>query len=73
MFACLYHYLNWFSETRVIGCHRISKKRLALVMAFRAGSVGLSLWHFEIALFWLTVLSVSHVTLEFPLNWLSFN
>ncbi len=71
-FAYLYHYLNWFSKTKVIGWHRISKGRLACILGVWAASVGLYLWSFELALFWLTVLSVSHVTLEFPLNWLAF-
>jgi len=70
-FAYLYHYLNWFSKTRVIGWHRISRRRLLLILAAWVGSVGLYLWNFHVALFWLTILSVSHVTLEFPLNWLS--
>jgi hypothetical protein len=71
-FAYLYHYLNWFSKTKVIGWHRISRRRLLLLIGAWIGSVGLYLWSFEAALFWLTVLSVSHVTLEFPLNWLAF-
>jgi hypothetical protein len=71
-FAYLYHYLNWFSKTSVIGWHRISKKRLLLIAAIWIGSMALYWWSFVAALFWLTVLSVSHVTLEFPLNWLSF-
>jgi hypothetical protein len=71
-FAYVYHYMNWFSKTSVIGWHRISRKRIILIIAVWLASAGLYLWSYEAGLLWLAVLSLSHVTLEFPLNWLSF-
>ena len=71
-FAYLYHYLNWFSKTRVIGWHEISKQRafaivglyLAFVLVYAADYVV----GFRVAFF----LSLAHVLLEFPLNVHSF-
>lgn len=71
-FAYVYHYFNWFSKTRIIGWYRISRRRAAVIVALWLGSVGLYLWDYRSGLVWLAFLSLSHVTLEFPLNWLSF-
>lgn len=71
-FAYLYHYFNWFSKTKVIGWHRISKKRAAAIVTLYLASVGVYLWNYESGLIWLAFLSLAHVSLEFPLNWLSF-
>lgn len=71
-FAYVYHYFNWFSKTKVIGWHHISRQRAALILALWLASVGLYLWSYQTGLIWLGLLSLVHVTLEFPLNWLSF-
>jgi len=70
-FAYLYHYFNWFSKTALIGWHRISGRRAALILGAWLASVGLYAWNYEAGLYWLALLSLAHVTLEFPLNWLS--
>lgn len=70
-FAYLYHYFNWFSKTSVIGWHRISKGRAAVIAGVWLASVGLYGWNYEAGLLWLALLSLAHVTLEYPLNWLS--
>ena len=70
-FAYLYHYLNWFSKTHVIGWHRITKARAGAILGIWLGSVALYLWNFQAGFLWLYLLSLGHVTLEFPLNWLS--
>jgi len=68
-FAYLYHYLNWFSKTSVIGWHRglIGPKAFAI----------LALWLCQVALFaidyrlgFMSALTFSfwHVFAEFPLN-----
>lgn len=71
-FAYIYHYFNWFSKTSVIGWHRISKKRIVLILGAWAASIAIYAWDYSLGLMWLAILSLSHVTLEFPLNWLSF-
>lgn len=70
-FAYLYHYLNWFSKTNVIGWHRISKKRAMAILGVWLASGALYVWSFKAGFLWLYLLSLAHVTLEFPLNWLS--
>ena len=71
-FCYTYHYLNWFSKTKVINWHEVSR-RWQIITAF--------VWVVSIALYWidykvaflaLFFLSMLHVFLEFPLNGLSF-
>ena len=70
-FAYLYHYFNWFSKTGIIGWHKISRRRAIFLIAAWVLSAGLYLYDYMTGLTWLFMLSVAHVTLEFPLNWLS--
>jgi hypothetical protein len=67
-FAYTYHYLNWFSKTQIIGWHRISRRRIALIAALYV--VALSLYAMDYATGFKAVLFLSliHVYLEFPLN-----
>lgn len=67
-FAYTYHYLNWFSKTKVIQWHNVPKLRFAVVILIWAVSVGLYLYDYAIGLQWLFFLSFAHVLLEFPLN-----
>ncbi|NNJ56220.1 MAG: hypothetical protein HKP14_08810 [Bacteroidia bacterium] len=71
-FAYTYHYLNWFSKTKVINWHQVSKSRLYGAIAIWLGSVALYLYDYKIGLAVLFFFSVLHVFLEFPLNHLSF-
>jgi hypothetical protein len=71
-FAYTYHYLNWFSKTKVINWHKVSKPRLISAFAIWALSVGLYFYDYKLGLAALFFLSVLHVFLEFPLNHLTF-
>lgn len=70
-FAYTYHYLNWFSKTRVIGWHEISRRRMATIVTIWIVSVAIYAYDFITGLAWLFLLSLAHVFLEFPLNWRS--
>lgn len=70
-FAYLYHYMNWFSKTEVIGWHRVSKKRLAFIVALWIATIGLYLMDHKTGINVILCLSLLHVLLEFPLNVLS--
>lgn len=70
-FAYLYHYLNWFSKTEVIGWHKVSKKRLIFIFALWIATVGLYLMDHKTGINVILYLSLLHVLLEFPLNALS--
>ncbi|RYE23245.1 MAG: hypothetical protein EOP51_11135 [Sphingobacteriales bacterium] len=67
-FAYTYHYLNWFSKTRVIQWHKVPKGRFAVVIAGWIASVSLYLVDYTVGLVWLFFLSILHVLLELPLN-----
>ena len=67
-FAYTYHYLNWFSKTRVIGWHAVSRARAVLIVAAWLASVGLYAWDFRTGILVLFVLSMAHAFLEFPLD-----
>ncbi len=71
-FAYTYHYLNWFSKTKIIGWHRVPKARFVTVIAIWVASMALYLWDYQIGFRWLFLLSFAHVLLEFPLNHQSF-
>lgn len=70
-FAYLYHYLNWFSKTKVIKWHEVPKQRFAVVILLWLVACGLYLYNYATGLKFLFFLSFSHVLLEFPLNILS--
>lgn len=70
-FAYTYHYLNWFSKTRIIQWHKVPKARFIVVIIIWVLSVALYLYNYMIGLQWLIFLSFMHVLLEFPLNCLS--
>ncbi len=67
-FSYLYHYLNWFSKTEIIGWHRISYSRLGSIAA---AWIVLLVWYFihPQSGFWvISSLSMLHVLMELPLN-----
>jgi hypothetical protein len=67
-FAYLYHYLNWFSKTKVIGWHEVSKQRLAGVVGLWLAAIVVYLIDYDLGLKVLFFLSALHVLLEFPLD-----
>lgn len=71
-FAYTYHYLNWFSKTKIIRWHEVSKKRLFAIGFIWIGTVGLFLFSFVWGYTLLLFLSLLHVFLEFPLNHKTF-
>lgn len=71
-FAYTYHYINWFSKTRIINWHRISITRATIIGVIWAASVALYFYNYRIGIKWLFLLSLVHVILEFPLNHRSF-
>lgn len=71
-FAYTYHYINWFSKTRIINWHRISITRAVIIGLIWAASVTLYFYNYRLGIKWLFLLSLVHVILEFPLNHRSF-
>ena len=70
-FAYTYHYLNWFSKTGVIGWHRISPQRTAVIATAYLACIGLYAYDYQLGFKAVLFLSFGHVILEFPLNGLS--
>lgn len=71
-FAYTYHYLNWFSKTKVIHWDKISKFRMNAIIGLWIVSVAVYIYDYKMGLFYLYALSMLHVLLEFPLNNRSF-
>jgi hypothetical protein len=71
-FAYLYHYLNWFSKTSIIGWHKISPRRHYAIITLWLAAVGIYLYDYLTGFYVLLALSLLHVVLEFPLNHRSF-
>lgn len=67
-FAYTYHYLNWFSKTAVIQWHKTTKIKIAAIILIWLVSVLLYVFNYKTGLYWLYLLSLTHVILEFPLN-----
>lgn len=70
-FAYTYHYLNWFSKTSVIKWHKISQKRVGVIIALWIVAVLIYIVDFRLGFLALYLLSMLHVFLEFPLNHLT--
>jgi len=68
-FAYIYHYLNWFSKTTIIGWHKqlTTKKTIAIVVVWFSILI-CYLCSYRLGLVVSVFLSVIHVMLEFPLN-----
>lgn len=67
-FAYTYHYLNWFSKTKIIGRKETSFLRMVVIFLGWLLSVSLYFYDYALGLMWLIFLSIAHVILEFPLN-----
>ncbi len=70
-FAYTYHYLNWFSKTSIIKWHQINKRQFIIISILWVGSVSLYLYNYRLGFISLLFLSMLHVFLEFPLNYVS--
>ena len=68
-FAYMYHYLNWFSKTTIIGWHKqlTTKKSIAIVLIWVL-ILACYVYSYRLGLVVSIFLSVLHVMLEFPLN-----
>jgi hypothetical protein len=68
-FAYTYHYLNWFSKTRIINWHDTSRARLSWICVLYIGAIATYLIDFKLGFAVLFFLSMLHVVLEFPLDY----
>lgn len=71
-FAYTYHYLNWFSKTKIIKWHQIPRGRWAAIVFLYLVSIGIYLYDYATGFLVLLFLSILHVVLEFPLNVIAF-
>jgi hypothetical protein len=67
-FAYLYHYLNWFSKTKIIRWHEVSKSRLGGVIGLWVAAIIFYSIDYDLGLKALFFLSALHVLLELPLD-----
>jgi len=67
-FVYLYHYMNWFSKTSLIGWHRSSKASLVVVFLTWALCLSMFLYDYRLGIMVIYFFSMLHVFLEFPLN-----
>ena len=70
-FGYTYHYLNWFSKTEVIKWHKIPKKWLRFSILIWIFSIAIHLVNIKIGIIFISLLSLLHVCMEFPLNFKS--
>jgi len=70
-FAYTYHYLNWFSKTSIIKWHQVEKKKFTFAAILWVGSLALYKVDYRLGFAAVSVLSLLHVVLEFPLNFVS--
>ena len=70
-FAYTYHYFNWFSKTSIIQWHHTSRLKLTIIVFLWITSIILYFYNYNLGLKWLYILSMAHVFLEFPLNFIS--
>jgi hypothetical protein len=68
-FAYSYHYLNWFSKTRIINWHAVPRRRLYLIGAVYLSALALYGYDYRVGFMALMTLSFAHVMLELPLNY----
>ena len=70
-FCYTYHYLNWFSKTKVINWHEVSRPWLIATGVIWLGALTLYAIDYKTGFLALFFLSLLHVFLEFPLNHIS--
>ncbi|MFT4982554.1 MAG: hypothetical protein ACI9UR_002428 [Bacteroidia bacterium] len=72
-FAYLYHYLNWFSKTTIIGWNKgLTRKKSAIILTLWITHVLLFYFDYRLGFISALTLSFLHVFAEFPLNAASF-
>ena len=68
-FSYIYHYLNWFSKTTIIGWHKqLTTKKSIVIILFWMLILACYMYSYRLGLVVSIFLSVLHVMLEFPLN-----
>jgi hypothetical protein len=67
-FVYTYHYLNWFIKAEIIHWNKMTRQRLALVVAASAASTALYFYDYALGFTVLLAFSLAHIVLEFPLN-----
>jgi len=70
-FAYTYHYVNWFSKTSIIKWHQVEKKKFVFSAVLWVVSLALYEVDYRLGFAAVAVLSLLHVVLEFPLNFVS--
>lgn len=70
-FAYTYHYLNWFSKTSIIKWHQVPKKKFVVSAILWAASLALYAVDYRLGFAAIFALSILHIVLEFPLNFVS--
>lgn len=70
-FAYTYHYLNWFSKTSIIKWHQVERKKFGFSAVLWVISIALYKVDYRLGFAAVSVLSLLHVVLEFPLNFVS--
>ena len=70
-FCYTYHYLNWFSKTKVINWHEVSRRWIIITGIIWVASLALYATDYKTGFMALFFLSMLHVFFEFPLNHLS--
>ncbi len=71
-FAYLYHYLNWFSKTTIIGWHKkISNRKGIFILTLWLIILMTFLYDYRLGIIISIFFSISHVMYEFPLNMLT--
>ena len=71
-FAYTYHYLNWFSKTRVIGWSDMPKSRAFVIVLLWILLLSIYAYDYRLGFLSSLLLSIGHVFLEFPLNHQTF-
>ena len=71
-FAYTYHYLNWFSKTKIIRWHEVSGSRMTLLFSIYFACICLYYVDYALGFIAAYFLALIHVFLEFPLNHRSF-
>jgi len=71
-FAYTYHYLNWFSKTKIIKWHLTPRPWLVFSVVVWGASIALHIIDMKVGILFIATLSLLHVYLEFPLNHRSF-
>jgi hypothetical protein len=67
-FAYTFHYLNWFSKTRLLGWYQISNQRRYYMASFYFLLISVYFYNYKLGFILAAFLSILHVVLEFPLN-----